>query len=176
MPPLRFVALASAQFALGMMSIHGTGCAAGQSTELDKLGALGAFLSEPTRKRKLLGGTCVRHKPWYAFHETPPLGDILRPKLLCKDITTKPRFWIDRTGDILPRHSTYYIAPKVPEHIDDLARYLNSEEVVAWLRAHSQRAANGYLRLQSSVLKKIPIPPELARILADEPALFQRIV
>ncbi len=37
---------------------------------------------------------------------------ILRPKILCKDIGEKPQFWVDRSGQIVPRHSVYYIVPQ----------------------------------------------------------------
>src|SRR5262249_32049505 len=102
-----------------------------------------------------------------AFHETPPLEEMLRPKLVCKDITVEPYFWTDRRGDIVPLHSTYYIVPRSPDLLDSLARFLNSPEVHNWLRANCQRAANGFLRIQSSILKKLPIPDQLARDTAE---------
>ncbi|MEP0548113.1 MAG: Eco57I restriction-modification methylase domain-containing protein [Rhodothermales bacterium] len=127
----------------------------------DHLGDLGAYLAEPSRKETLLRRTCVRRKPWYAFHETPPMADLLRPKLLCKDIAPEPHFWIDRAGTIVPRHSTYYIVPRDASHLDLLAEVLNSAATSKWLMAHAQPAANGYRRLQSSVLKRIPFPDAL---------------
>jgi len=128
----------------------------------DAIGELGAHLAEPEVKEALLKRTCVRRKPWYAFHETPPMQDIFRPKLLCKDIADKPRFWIDREGSFLPRHSVYYIIPSDPECLEDLADVLNSDATAEWLMAHAQPAANGYRRLQSTVLKRIPVPDALA--------------
>lgn len=125
------------------------------------LGALGDYISDPERKGKLLGRTCVASKPWYAFHENPPLPDILRPKILCKDIGAAPLFAVDYQGTIVPRHSVYYIVPAQPERIDDIAEYLNSEPAARWLQDHCQRAANGFLRLQSHVLKKLPLPASL---------------
>jgi hypothetical protein len=68
---------------------------------------------------------------------------------------------IDRDGSIVPRHSVYYIVPALPERIDELAEYLNSDAAANWLRDHCQRAANGFLRLQSHVLKKLPLPASL---------------
>ncbi|MGH7964455.1 MAG: HsdM family class I SAM-dependent methyltransferase, partial [Candidatus Binatia bacterium] len=73
-----------------------------------QLGALGGYLSNPTRRDRLLARTCVARKPWYAYHETPALQEVLRPKLLCKDIVSTPFFIPDRVGTILPRHSVYY--------------------------------------------------------------------
>jgi adenine-specific DNA-methyltransferase len=136
-----------------------------QSGELIRerdLGALGSYLSQRQVRRRLLERTCVHRKPWYAFHETPPLEAILRPKILCKDITSQPRFWIDHRGRLVPRHSVYYIVPADPDRIEEICEHLNSSEAQDWLRAHCQRAANGFLRLQSSILKRLPIPPRLA--------------
>ena len=126
-----------------------------------RLSSLKGYLMQPDNLKKLKGRTCVARKPWYAFHENPPLTDILQPKILCKDITAKAQFWTDKEGGIVPKHSVYYIVPKNPAHIDRLCEYLNSREVSTWIEAHCQRAANGFLRLQSSVLKSIPIPNEV---------------
>ncbi|MFA5236261.1 MAG: N-6 DNA methylase [Methanoregula sp.] len=124
----------------------------------NELGTLGNFLQTPGNHSRLLKRTCVVRKPWYAFHETPPLQQILQPKIICKDITGNPFFRVDATGELIPRHSVYYIIPKEHEHLYLLNQYLNSDEVRYWLKANCHRAANGFLRLQSSVLKKIPIP------------------
>lgn len=98
-------------------------------------------------------------KPWYAYHETPPLAHIRRPKILCKDITATPFFIADPEGRIVPRHSAYYIVPADPSCLDDLVQYLNSAPARDWLRLHCQRAANGFLRVQSHALKRLPVPP-----------------
>jgi adenine-specific DNA-methyltransferase len=127
-----------------------------------QLGPLGVFLSHPTRRAKLMARSCVSRKPWYAFHENPPLPDILKPKILCKDIGASPFFVIDRQGTIVPRHSVYYIVPSDPGAIEDLAAYLNSTGAQDWLRDHCQRAAQDFVRLQSHVLKRLPIPATLA--------------
>jgi hypothetical protein len=127
-----------------------------------QLGALGRYLNEPSRRARLLARTCVVRKAWYAFHETPPLPDLLKPKLLCKDITASPFFVPDTVGAIVPRHSVYYIVPSDSSQLADLADYLNSGPARDWLRANSQRAANGFLRLQSHTLKRLPIPVEFA--------------
>jgi hypothetical protein len=129
-----------------------------------KLGVLGQYLASGAIRERLMKRTCVQRKPWYAFHETPPLADILRPKILCKDIAPRPHFWIDRKGHFIPRHSVYYVVPNDPAIIDRLCAYLNSQPVADWLSQHCQRAANGFLRLQSTILKKIPAPQELRTI------------
>jgi adenine-specific DNA-methyltransferase len=127
----------------------------------DKLGELGVYLSDPGRRAKLLARTCVNRKPWYAFHETPPLEDLLRPKLLCKDIGMTPYFVVDESGHFVPRHSIYYIVPSDPSRLNELAEYLNSAPAQQWLRDNCQRAAKGYMRMQSHVLKRIPVPEGL---------------
>jgi hypothetical protein len=124
----------------------------------NQLGALKNFLLTPENRIRLLKRTCVAKKPWYAFHENPPLAQILQQKILCKDITEKPFFWIDYSGEFVPGHSVYYIIPKNPGHLEALHNYLNSHEVRSWLESNCQRAANGFLRLQSTILKQIPIP------------------
>jgi hypothetical protein len=136
----------------------------------DSLGELGVYLSEPARRAKLLRRTCVERKPWYAFHETPPLSDLLRPKILCKDIGATPYFVIDRSGRFVPRHSVYYIVPTHAEQINELTDYLNSATAQQWLRDHCQRASKGYLRLQSHVLKRLPVPDEF--VSASQRRLF----
>ncbi len=134
----------------------------GRLIQADELGALGNYLAMLDRRERLEVRTCVRRKPWWAFHDSVPLKDILRPKLLCKDIAAAPSFWIDREGTLVPRHSVYYLVPRDPALLDEIAAYLNSEPAIAWMRAHCQRAANGFIRLQSSVLKRLPIPESLA--------------
>lgn len=130
----------------------------------DGLGALGDYLGDASRRSRLLQRSCVAHKSWYAFHETPPLPDILRPKILCKDIAQRPTFVVDERGDIVPRHSVYYLVPDNASDLHELCDYLNSEAACEWLSAHCQRAANGFLRLQSHVLKQLPVPTRLLAI------------
>ena len=137
----------------------------------NRLGALGRYLSRSAIRSRLMARTCVRRKPWNAFHETPPLKDILRPKILCKDITQSARFWIDRSGSLVPRHSVYYIVPRHEAELDELCAYLNSRIAAEWLNAHCQRAANGFLRIQSNVIKQLPLPSHFATpaALAEHP-------
>jgi adenine-specific DNA-methyltransferase len=123
-----------------------------------ELGPLGEYLRDPGRLARLMQRTCVTRKPWYAFHENPPLADLLRPKILCKDIGVRPWFVVDEQGDIVPRHSVYYLVPAEPTRIHELCAYLNSGEALEWLMAHCQHAANGFVRLQSHVLKRMPLP------------------
>ena len=134
----------------------------GRLIPLERLGALRSYLLRDDVRRRLVARTCVKRKPWYAFHETPMLQDILRPKILCKDISETPHFWIDRCGEIVPRHSVYYIVPREPAAIDAIADYLQSPSAHEWLRQNCQRAAKGFLRLQSHVLQRLPVPDDVA--------------
>ena len=140
----------------------------GQLLAFERLDGFGAYLEE--RKERLLARTCADRKPWYAFHETPPMEALLRPKILCKDVAEEPYFWVDREGAIVPRHSVYYIVPRNEDVVGDLADYLNGSEAKAWLMAHCQRVRKGFIRLQSTVLKRLPVPGDLAA--ADSGPLF----
>jgi len=133
----------------------------GRLLPLKELKALGRYLMHDGVRQQLLARTCVTHKPWYAFHETPVLREILRPKILCKDIGETPRFWIDRSGQIVPRHSVYYLVPHNPEAIDVIADYLKSPSAHRWLAHNCQRASKGFLRLQSRVLQRLPLPDDV---------------
>ena len=141
----------------------------GKLRSLDELGAFGEYLAGQTVVARLMRRTCVARKPWYAFHETPPMAAVLRPKLLCKDIAPSPRFWVDRDGTILPRHSVYYLVPRTPALLAPLAEYLSSEEACAWLTANCHRAANGFIRIQSAILKRMPVPPSLLAAASSQP-------
>ena len=156
---------------------------------LDDLGSFGQYLAEPQVSARLLKRTCVSRKPWYAFHETPSMSEVLRPKILCKDIARRPTFWIDRSGATMPRHSTYYIVPKDESMLDTLCEYLNGKQAQGWLVENCQRAANGFIRTQSNVLKRLPIPSDLvtarwrrsemtlnAREAEPKPAVLEQVV
>jgi SAM-dependent methyltransferase len=138
----------------------------GRLMPLEHLGALRHYLQRDDVRRRLLARTCVKRKPWYAFHETPVLRDILRPKILCKDIGETPHFWVDRSGEIVPRHSVYYIVPRQPAAIDVIADYLRSAPAHDWFRRNCQRASKGFLRLQSRVLQRMPVPDDVAHAAA----------
>lgn len=134
-----------------------------------RLGALREYLMQDARAERLRRRTCATdpNRPWYRFHDNVPLQDILRPKLLCKDIAARPHFARDSTGAIVPRHTVYYIVPRPGVDLVELQRYLNSQDAASWLTSNCQRAANGFLRLQSNVLKKLPIPDALVHGLQD---------
>lgn len=124
----------------------------------DELGAFGDWAK--MHRDRLEDRSCVAKgkRVWFGWHENPPMQDILQPKIVCKDVADEPEFWADREGEVVPRHSVYYIIPE--EHVDigNLLTYLNSDEAQAWIEAHAQKAHNDFYRLQSKVLKKLPVP------------------
>jgi len=67
----------------------------------------------------------------------------------------------DETREIVSRYSVYYGLPKRGIDLFDLADYLNSKPARAWMETHCQRAGNGYIRLQSHALRRMPIPEAL---------------
>ena len=133
----------------------------GKLLQENELGELKQWLYK--FKDSLVSRSCVLKgkRKWYAFHENPPMVDILKPKILCKDITKEPRFWLDKEGNIVPRHSVYYIVTKNPQILSKLLDYLNNEPAHRWLSVHCQRAANDFIRLQSTTLKELPVPEDL---------------
>lgn len=143
----------------------------GRLLPFERLGGLGRYLMRKDIRERLLARTCVKRKPWYAFHETPALSEILRPKILCKDICETPHFWVDRSGQIVPRHSVYYLVPRDPGAIDRILDYLKSTSARRWLYRNCQRASKGFLRLQSRVLQRLPLPDDVVQMVgADRPA------
>ena len=135
----------------------------GTLPEENELGVFGAWAQQ--HRERLEDRSCVQKagKRWYAWHETPPMQDLLCPKIVFKDIAKEPKFWAERTGEIIPRHTVYYLVPEEGVSFDQLLDYLNGPVAKEWLEAHCQRAANGFLRLQSRVLRKLPVPTEVAR-------------
>ncbi|MFC7166891.1 TaqI-like C-terminal specificity domain-containing protein [Halospeciosus flavus] len=57
----------------------------------------------------------------------------------------------------------YYIIPKDHVELDELRAYLNSEQAQVWIEAHAQKAHNDYYRMQSKVLKQLPVPKDLGQ-------------
>lgn len=114
-------------------------------------------------RERLEDRSCVEGgKEWYAWHETPPMEDILQPKIVFRDIAKEPRFWPEERGDVVPKHSVYYAVPRDGVPMSELIEYLNSPEARMWMEANCQKAHNGYYRLQSRVLEDLPVPAEWA--------------
>lgn len=133
-----------------------------QLLNIEELGAFGEYLLSPKTCNRLRKRSCTERKPWYAFHDNPPMKDLVQPKIICKDICALPHFWVDDSGSVIPRHSVYYIIPDTPTLLKPITDFLNSSRVKEWIVQNAQRASNGYLRVQSSMLKRLPIPDEIA--------------
>jgi len=133
----------------------------GTLVEEQELGAFGDWAQ--SHRTRLEDRSCVKKagKKWYAWHETPPMQDLLQPKIVFKDIEKEPRFWAEREGDVIPRHSVYYLVPDQGVSFDELLEYLNNPIAQEWMEANCQRAANGFLRLQSRVLRQLPVPKDV---------------
>lgn len=91
------------------------------------------------------------------------MPQLLKPKILWPDVAKTPAFYIDAVGLVVPRHSVYYLVPRDRRLLRPLAEYLNGEAARRWIAAHAQRAASGYLRLQSHVIKELCVPREILR-------------
>lgn len=129
----------------------------GQLADQEELGGTGRWLEQ--HRERLEDRSCVKKgKPWYAWHETPPLQDLLQAKILFRDIAKTPNFWSEREGTVVPKHSVYYAVPKDSTPMDELLDYLNSGKARMWMEANCQKAHNGYYRLQSRVLSDLPVP------------------
>jgi hypothetical protein len=133
----------------------------GKLLPVDELGPLAKYLSQDHIVEQLNKQVSKKGKVWYKFHDSVPLKDILQPKIICKDITPKPKFWIDDPGTIVPMHTVYYLVPKKGVKIEDIFDYLRSDFARDWMMIHCQRARGGFIRLQSKVLKEMPIPEAL---------------
>lgn len=132
----------------------------GTLPEEAELGSFGEWVVQ--HRARLEDRSCVKKggKAWYAWHETPPMTDLLQPKIVFKDNAKEPKFWPERDGDVVPKHSVYYAVPSDDVPFDELLEYLNSPDARMWLEANCQKAANGFYRLQSRVVKDLPVPVE----------------
>jgi len=133
----------------------------GKLADKDELGEFYQWLDD--RRDRLEDRSCVKNgKKWYAWHETPPMDDILQPKIVFRDIDKEPTFWAEKKGSVIPKHSVYYAIPNEDVPLDKLLKYLNSAEARMWMEASCQKAHNGYYRLQSRVLRDLPVPKRWA--------------
>ena len=133
----------------------------GELADEDELGEFLTWLEQ--HRDRLEDRSCVeKGKRWYAWHENPPMEDILQPKIVFRDIDKEPTFWAENRGDVVPKHSVYYAVPKDSVPFGRVLEYLNSPEARMWMEANCQKAHNGYYRLQSRVLEDLPVPKEWA--------------
>jgi adenine-specific DNA-methyltransferase len=127
----------------------------------DELGACYDWLE--SHRDRLEDRSCVeKSKTWYAWHENPPMQDLLQSKIVFRDIAKEPRFWPEERGTVVPKHSVYYAVPRDGVPMGELLDYLNSPEARMWMEANCQKAHNGFYRLQSRVLRNLPVPAEFA--------------
>jgi len=135
----------------------------GRLASEDELGSFGDWAA--VHRERLEDRSCVKKnkRAWYGWHENPPMEDILQPKILTRDIGAEPQFWLDESGDVVPRHTVYYLIPEPHVNMRELLEYLNGPEAAAWLKANCQRAHNDYYRFQSSVMKDLPVPEEFGQ-------------
>ncbi|MDG5821429.1 Eco57I restriction-modification methylase domain-containing protein [Natronococcus sp. A-GB7] len=128
----------------------------------NELGAYGDWAE--IHRETLEERSCVqkRNRPWYDWHNAPPMPEMLRPKIVCKDVAKEPEFWGEPEGTVIPRHSVYYIVPKSHIELDNLLTYLNSEEAKKWIEANAQKAYTDHVRIQSEMIEDLPIPKEFA--------------
>jgi len=133
----------------------------GDLADPDELGEFLNWLKD--HRDRLEDRSCVENgKKWYAWHENPPMSDILQKKIIFRDIDKNPTFWADTHGNVVPKHSVYYAIPKEGVPFDELLNYLNSPKARLWMEANCQKAHNGFYRLQSRVLEDLPVPTEWA--------------
>ncbi|QLC34086.1 Eco57I restriction-modification methylase domain-containing protein [Halarchaeum sp. CBA1220] len=140
-------------------------CPYNEEGELVPEAELGAFREwAKLHRSRLEDRSCVKksNKEWYAWHENPPMKDLLQPKIVFKDIEKTPKFWAEEDGDVIPRHSVYYMIPKEGVSFSSLLDYLNSSDARVWMEANCQKAANGFLRLQTRVIENLPVPQSIA--------------
>lgn len=139
----------------------------GRLPEEDELGDFGDWAE--LHRDRLEDRSCVKKnkRPWYGWHENPPMEDILQPKLLCQDIAEKPQFWADEKGEVVPKHTVYYLIPEEHVNMRELQEYLNGPEARAWLEANCQKAANGYYRLQTRVMEDLPVPMKFGKTIQE---------
>ncbi|WP_018259322.1 Eco57I restriction-modification methylase domain-containing protein [Halomicrobium katesii] len=133
----------------------------GELADEDELDRFYEWLED--HRERLEDRSCVENgKAWYGWHENPPMQDILQPKIVFRDIAKVPQFWAESEGTVVPKHSVYYAVPQDGVPFDELLAHLNSPEARMWMEAHCQKAHNGYYRLQSRVLRDLPVPKEWA--------------
>lgn len=96
-------------------------------------------------------------EPWYAWAQRPHLEDLRRPKILTRDFAEEVKFWLDASGEYIPRRSVFYIVPEDHVDLNRLLEYLNRPEVGEWLEAASSGSKRGN-RIKTRDLQELPVP------------------
>jgi hypothetical protein len=98
---------------------------------------------------------------WYSWSQQPPLDDIFEPKLMTRDFADEIKFWMDESGEYIPRKTVFYMVPEPEVSLRELQRYLNTEEVREWLEAITLDGTGRGHRLKVRDLRKLPVPSSL---------------
>lgn len=99
-------------------------------------------------------------QPWYAWTQPADLDAILQPKILTRDFADEIKFWVDDSGEYIPRKTVFYIVPKPDVSTTALAEYLNHSDVRDVLEAKTGgKSGRGY-RLKFRDLRDIPVPQD----------------
>lgn len=107
-------------------------------------------------------GIDPQREPWYAWVQKPHLDDLLRPKILTRDFADEVEFWLDDSGEYIPRRSVYYVVPEGHVNVTALLEYLNRPEVGEWLEAASSGTGERGHRIKTRDLRELPVPASFA--------------
>jgi adenine-specific DNA-methyltransferase len=100
-------------------------------------------------------------QPWYAWTYPPNLDVILQPKILTRDFADEIKFWVDDSGEYIPRKTVFYIVPEPDISTATLAGYLNRSDIQDVLEAKTGgKSGRGY-RMKVRNLRELPVPDEL---------------
>jgi hypothetical protein len=102
-------------------------------------------------------------------------NDLLQPKIISPHLVLLPRFALDIEGKFAVSHSPFLI-PRARDNDLDLLKYftavLNSSVVHWYLGSHAYRFSRGYVKLDPTYVKKIPVP-DPSKV---SPTLFNKII
>ncbi|HQN06083.1 MAG TPA: TaqI-like C-terminal specificity domain-containing protein [Thermoanaerobaculia bacterium] len=110
-------------------------------------------------KRELEQRHCVRvwGKPWFDWHDQPPLDLSRELKIVVPDVAKSSRFAVD-DGRRLPVHSVYYLIPRPGIDSYAIAAILNSKVAEFVVRLLSPVMKDGFSRYRQQFLRAIPVP------------------
>lgn len=108
-------------------------------------------------------GGRFKGRAFYAFGRPQNmrfLGDGA-PKIVFPDISKEGRAMLDTHGAmVLDSAYTMRVLPKADWDLESLCGIMNSRVVSLWLRAVGIPLRGGYIRLKSSYLRDMPLPPQ----------------
>lgn len=108
------------------------------------------------RRLKNRAGMNFQGESWYGWAQPPQIDDLLHPKILTPGFTDDVKFWLDDSGEYIPRQTVCYITPKNHVDLNSLLDYLNSQEVLKWIETTSREM--NMCKLRTRYLEKLPIP------------------